>query len=100
MSRKTLYVLICTLVGIPLNISYPPVTTSKINWPYFDRVGVSQSAAVEVHESFRVVENGNRLEYDMTVTDPPTLVEPFVWHGRWAWRPGEEVNRYDCTLEE
>ena len=76
------------------------VTTSKINWPYFDRVGVSQSAAVEVHESFRVVENGNRLEYDMTVTDSPTLVEPFLWHGRWAWRPGEEVNRYDCTLEE
>jgi hypothetical protein len=75
------------------------VETSRINWPYFDRVGVSQSAAVKINESFRVVENGNGLEYEMTVTDPQTLLEPFVWQGRWAWRRGEEVNRYDCTLE-
>ena len=76
------------------------VTTSRINWPYFDRVGISQSAAVEVHERFNVVENGNGLDYAMTVTDPQTLLEPFVWQGRWIWRPGEEVNRYDCTLSE
>ncbi len=49
------------------------ITTSRINCPYFDRVGISQSAAVEVHERFRVVENGNGLEYEMTVTDPQTL---------------------------
>jgi hypothetical protein len=76
------------------------VATSKIDWPYFDRVGISQSDKVEVYEKFRVVEDGNGLEYEMTVTDPQTLLEPFVWQGRWAWRPGEEVNRYDCTLEE
>jgi hypothetical protein len=76
------------------------VATSRINWPYFDRVGISQSDEVEVHEQFRLVEDGNGLEYEMTVTDPQTLLEPFEWQGRWAWRPGEEVNRYDCTLEE
>ena len=76
------------------------VETSKINWPYFDRVGVSQSSAVEILERFRVVENGNGLEYEMTVTDPNTLLVPFVWQGRWAWKPGEEVNLYDCTLDD
>lgn len=76
------------------------VSTSRINWPYFNRVGISQSAAVEVHERFRVVEDGNRLDYEMMVTDPQTLEEPYVWQGRWIWQPGEEVNLYDCTLPE
>ena len=74
------------------------VQTSRINWPYFDRVGLPQSEDVEIQERFTAVEGGDALEYELTVTDPQTLLEPFIWHGRWAWRPGEEVNRYECTL--
>ncbi len=75
------------------------VTTSRINWPYFDRVGAPQSTDVVVEESIRALDEGERLEYIMTVTDPSTLLEPFVWQGAWEWRRGEEVGRYDCTLE-
>ena len=76
------------------------ISTSRINWPYLNRVGVPQSEAVEVLERFTLVEDEDRLDYQMTVTDPATLVEPFVWEGYWDWRPGEEVQRYDCTVED
>ena len=75
------------------------VTTTRINWPYFDRVGAPQSTDVVVEESIRARDEGERLEYIMTVTDPSTLLEPYVWEGAWEWRRGEEVGRYDCTLE-
>ena len=75
------------------------VTTSRIDWPYFDRVGAPQSTDVVVGESIRALDEGERLEYIMTVTDPSTLLEPFVWEAAWEWRRGEEVGRYDCTLE-
>ena len=75
------------------------VSTSRINWPYFNRVGVPQSENVEVIERFTAVEDEDRMDYQLTVTDPATLVEPFVWEGYWDWRPGEEVHPYECTLE-
>ena len=75
------------------------VTTTRIDWPYFDRVGAPQSTGVVVEESIRALDEGERLEYIMTVTDPSTLLDPFVWEGAWEWRRGEEVGRYDCTLE-
>jgi hypothetical protein len=36
----------------------------------------------------------------MTVTEPATLVKPFVLNGYFVWMPGETVNRYECTLED
>jgi len=75
------------------------VSTTRIDWPYFNRVGVPQSEAVEVIERFTPVEDEARMDYHLTVTDPATLVEPFDWDGYWDWRPGEEVHPYECTLE-
>jgi hypothetical protein len=46
------------------------------------------------------VDDGHRLQYLLTVTEPDTLVEPFVWDAYFTWKRGEEVNRYECTLEE
>ncbi len=76
------------------------VSTSRVSWPYFDRVGVPQTENVAIHERFTAVENGNRLQYLLTVTEPASLVEPFVWDAYFVWKRGEEVNRYECTLEE
>ncbi len=75
------------------------VSTSRINWPYLNRVGVPQSEAVEVLERFTPVEDESRLDYQLRVTDPATLIEPFVWEGYWDWRPGEEVQPYECSVE-
>ena len=75
------------------------VRTTRINWEYFDRQGAPMTTDVVVDERFTVVEDGNRLNYLMTVTDPAILVRPFVWDAHFIWRRGEEVNLYDCTLE-
>ena len=76
------------------------VDTSRINWPYFDRSGAPQTENVAINERFTVVENGNRLDYVLTVDEPASLVEPFVWDAYFIWKPGEAVNPYECTLEE
>ena len=76
------------------------VDTSRVGWHYFDRTGAPQTPAVRINERFTVVENGNRLNYLMTVTEPDTLVEPFVWDAYFQWKPGEVVGAYECELEE
>ncbi len=76
------------------------VETSRINWPHFGRIGIPQSDAVAVSERFSVTDDGARLDYKLTIEDPATLLEPFTWEAHWIWRPGEEVNRYQCTVAE
>lgn len=76
------------------------VDTSRINWPYFNRSGAPQTENVAINERFTAVDGGNRLDYVLTVDEPASLVEPFVWDAYFIWKPGEEVNLYECTLEE
>jgi hypothetical protein len=76
------------------------VETTGIDYPHFDKTGIPQSAAVRTVERFSVNEDGSRLEYSMTVTDPATFTEPVVLRKSWEWRPGEEVRPYHCTLED
>lgn len=78
------------------------VKTSRINWPYFDRVGVPQSNAVEVVERFTAIEidNQDKLIYELTISDPATLIEPFTWDGEFVGKDGEVVEKYGCTLDE
>ena len=73
------------------------ISTSKINWQYFNRVGVSQSEAVEAHERFTLDDEADQLHYELTVTDPKTLTEPYKWKALWIWEPGEVVGEYNCT---
>ncbi len=74
------------------------VTTTWINWPHFGRIGIPQTEAVEVVELFTVIDNGNRLDYQLTIFDPGVLLEPFSWEAHWVWRPGERLESYNCTL--
>ncbi len=74
------------------------VRTTRVNWPYFDHLGtISQSDAVETTERFTVSDDGDRLMYDLTVTDPATFTRPIS--GRWvlAWRPDLIVEPYECV---
>ncbi len=73
------------------------VETTVIDWNYFDKEGIPQGDAMSVMESFTPSEDGSRLEYTMTVTDPEIFTEPVMLERHWVWRPGEEVKLYDCT---
>lgn len=74
------------------------VTTTDIDWPYFDEIGTPQSSDIEVEERFTLSEDETALNYQITTTDPNMLSEPAVRHGRWVWIPGEELQPYGCTV--
>ena len=75
------------------------VTTTGVNWPHFDTVGIPLSGAVEIIERFTPTEDGSRLDYGMTVTDPATFTEPVALEKYWLWLPDIEVGRYECTVD-
>lgn len=74
------------------------VETTHINYAHFDKTGIPQTEAVHNLERFRVNDEGSRLEYSVTVTDPAIFTEPVVMTKTWAYRPGETINPYDCQL--
>ena len=52
-------------------------TTTQIDWPYFDdSLGTPQSNRIETFETFTLSDDQQRLDYEMTVTDPETFTEP------------------------
>jgi len=75
------------------------VETTKIDWPYFDDVGTPMSAAVETVERYSLSADGQRLNMEMTVTDPVTFTEPVQLTGAyWVLVPGEQIKPYECVL--
>ncbi|MGI9259635.1 MAG: DUF6152 family protein [Gammaproteobacteria bacterium] len=73
------------------------VTTTGIDWPYFDEIGTPQSSAIGTEERFALSGDDSVLDYQITITDPNTLLEPAIRRARWVWVPGEEIQTYDCT---
>ena len=74
------------------------VTTTHIDWPWFDRRGVPQSEAVEIVERFTLSEDEARFDYSATITDPATFTEPVVLDTYRVWAPGEVIEPYDCVI--
>ena len=53
------------------------VTTTHIDWPYFDdSLGTPQSDQIETYETFVLSDDQQRLDYAMIVSDPETFTEP------------------------
>jgi len=75
------------------------VNTSGVNWGYFDTVGIPLSEEVELVERFTPSEDGSKLDYSITVTDPYTFTEPVVLEKYWLYVPGVQVEPYDCIPE-
>ncbi|MEE8543571.1 MAG: DUF6152 family protein [Gammaproteobacteria bacterium] len=76
------------------------VTTTHISWPWFDQTGVGQTEAIELLERFTLSEDGLRLNYSVTATDPATFTEPIELTRDWIWLPGEAIQPYDCTVND
>ena len=74
------------------------VTTTRVDWPYFNQSGILQSEAVEIIEHFTPSSDGSRLYYKLTVTDPAIFTEPVEQEKYWLWRPQEEVQPYNCLV--
>ncbi len=76
------------------------VTTTNIDWPYFNQMGVSQSREAQIVERFAPSADGDRLNYRITVSDPETFTEPAVLEKFWVWVPDVEVVEFNCTESE
>jgi len=73
------------------------VSTDHVSWPYLDDSGTPMSDDVTMVERFTLSEDEQRLDYEVTVTDPENLVEPAVWVNSYVWIPGADVKPFDCT---
>lgn len=69
------------------------IETTRVNWPYFDDNGTPQSENVRMRESFVLSEDGVRLDYGITVTDPGVFTRPVVADVSYA-ALGEPLHDY------
>ena len=75
------------------------VTTTDVEYPFFDDVGSPQSADAVIVEHFTLSDDDTRLDWQATVTDPVNFTEPVTLSGYWAWVAGEQIKPYECTLQ-
>jgi hypothetical protein len=73
------------------------VTTTRLNAPYFNRMGVPQSEFAEIEERFTIDATAGKLRYLLTVTDPVNLAEPFMQALNWNWNENSYLQLYDCA---
>jgi hypothetical protein len=74
------------------------VETTSMNWGWFDTVGVPLSTNARAVERWTVADDGSRLDWEMVVTDPATFTEPVTLTKFFFYVPGNQVNRYECTV--
>lgn len=73
------------------------VTTSRVDWPFFDNAGTPQSTAIGIVERYTLSDDQARLSFRVMVTDPTTFTAPASIEGHWL-ALGDTIDRYDCQL--
>ena len=76
------------------------VTTTHIDYPYFDSSGSPQGENPVIVERFTLSEDETRLEHHLTVTDDEVFTGPAELTQHYEWDPVEEIKRYECTLAD
>jgi hypothetical protein len=75
------------------------VTTTDIDFPWFDQEGTPQSEALTLEERFSVSDDNRYLNLLMTATDPAVFTKPVVLDRQWVWVPDVEIKPFNCTYE-
>jgi len=71
------------------------VTTTNLNSPNF-KWEIPQSEQASLVERFTPSELGDRLDYEIVVTDPVTFTEPVQMQKSWFSVPGQVLDAYNC----
>jgi hypothetical protein len=71
------------------------VTTTHLNYPWFDQAGIPQSTQSTLVERFTPTADGSRLDYTVTVTDPVNFAKPVTLNRYWL-DLGETLVPYNC----
>lgn len=72
------------------------VTTTRLDWPWFNQQGVPQGEDAQLLERFTPSAGGSRLTYELTATDPATFTEPVTRGKQWLYLPDQDVRPYEC----
>ena len=72
------------------------VRTTGMNFPYYDQSGLPQTSDAELVERWTLMDEGNELRYELTVTDPGTFVRPVVQAKTWHWAPNRQIEPFNC----
>jgi len=70
-----------------------------VNFPYLDDDGTPMSEQAKLVERFTVSDDGKRLDYEVSVSDPENLVEPATWVAAWKWVPGTKIMSFECDTD-
>lgn len=74
------------------------VRTTRLDWPHFGVVGIPQSEDSVLLERFTPSEDGSRLDYELTVTDPANFTEPVTVRKFWVWYPQMAIEPFECRI--
>lgn len=72
------------------------IETERVDFPYLDDDGTPLSDQAKMVERFTVSDDGTRLDYEVSVTDPENLVEPATWDAVWKYVPGTRIMPFEC----
>ena len=73
------------------------VETDRISWRHYSQSGLPSSEALALVERFTPSEDGTRLDYSITVTDPALFTRPVTFTKSYVWVLGDQVLSFDCT---
>ena len=54
---------------------------------------------MEIVERFTISEDENRLDFEITATDPEYLAEPAIWDAGYIWNPGVDIKPFECAFD-
>jgi hypothetical protein len=74
------------------------VSTSHINWPYFDDKGTPQSEKVVIEETFTISSDEQHMTWKAVIQDAESLVGSATIIEEYVWIAGEQIKPYDCAL--
>jgi len=75
------------------------IETSGIDYHSYGDLGPAESKESHVVERFKLSADGTKLDYDITITDPVMLAEPWAWGGSFVYREGAEIKPWSCGAD-
>jgi hypothetical protein len=75
------------------------IETNRIDYHSYGDLGPAQSEQSRVVERFKLSSDGLKLDYEITVTDPVMLGEPWLWAGSFLYREGAEIKPWRCGAD-
>jgi hypothetical protein len=74
------------------------VTTTNISYPYFNQSGIPLSKEATLHERFTAIDDGSKMNYELTVIDPINFTKPVELKKTWIHVPSETILPFDCLV--